>query len=60
MGRDREVAPRQLVLALGSGFDTREAAGNGELDGLIVADLEMQEGVMLDSASGGRRGCRTR
>src|SRR5437899_722389 len=44
----RQVAARQLVLALRAGFDDLQAALDREIDRLIVADLEMQERVMLD------------
>src|SRR5690242_14793205 len=50
VGRLRQVAARQLVLALRAGFGPREFVGDGELDGLIVAKLEMQEGAVLDGA----------
>ncbi len=44
IGRDGAVAAGELVFALRPGLDTGETAGDGELDGLVVADLEMQEG----------------
>src|SRR5437762_3593124 len=50
MGGNRQVAAGELVLALGTGLDALELAINGELNGLIVADLEMQERVLLDGA----------
>src|SRR3954470_4406681 len=43
MGGLRQVAARQLVLALGAGLDHPEAARDRKVDGLVVADLEMQE-----------------
>ena len=46
----RQVAAGQLVLALGTGLDALELAIDGELDGLVVAELEMQERVVLDGA----------
>ena len=38
------------MLALGAGLDARELVRDGIVDGLIVADLEMQERMMLDGA----------
>ena len=38
------------MLALGAGLDARELALDGVLDRLIVAELEMQERMMLDAA----------
>ena len=49
-GDDRPVTAGQLVLALRAGLDAGEAVGNRIIDGLMVADLEMQEGVILDAA----------
>ena len=46
----RQVAARELVLALCAGLDAREPVGDRIIDGLVVADLEMQERVMLDCA----------
>src|SRR3569833_391454 len=48
VGGLREVAARDLVLALRAGFDDLEAVLDREVDRLIVADLEMQERVVLD------------
>ena len=50
IGGLRQVAARELVLALGAGLDARELVRDRVLDGLIVAELEMQERVMLDRA----------
>ena len=50
MGALRQVPPRQLVLALRAGFDPREPAGDREIAGLVVAQLEMQERVVLGLA----------
>src|SRR5438132_995087 len=50
MGGDRQVAAGELVFALGAGLDTLELAIDGELDGLVIAKLEMQERVVLDGA----------
>ena len=73
IGRDRQVAARQLVLALGAGLDARQAVLDGVVDRLVVADLEVQAGVVLDGApvaaveavaadevqrAGNRSGCR--
>ena len=41
--RRRLVATRQLVLALGAGLDHRKAVGDGVVDGLVVAELEVEE-----------------
>src|SRR4051794_15450537 len=38
------------MFALGSGFDGLQSTADCEIDGLIVADLEMQERMMLDGA----------
>ena len=48
--RHRQVAARQLVLALRAGLDHLQPLGDREVDRLVVADLEMQEGVVLDAA----------
>src|ERR1700759_3712181 len=50
VGGVRQISARELVLALRAGLDHLEAARNREFDGLIVADLEMQERMMLDRA----------
>ena len=49
-GRDRPIAARDLVLALRAGLDALVAVPNGEFDRLIIAELEMQEGPMLERA----------
>src|SRR5688572_16782933 len=49
-GGDRAIAARQLVLALRAGLDAGEAAFDGEVDRLVVAELEMQEGMVLEAA----------
>ena len=52
------IAAQQFVLALRAGFDLGQAARNGEIDRLIIAGLEMQEGHIFDrSPSCGRTGC---
>src|SRR5262249_42234814 len=48
IGGDRQVAARQLVLALGAGFHPVELAVNREVDRLVIAQLEVQERVVLD------------
>lgn len=50
VGAGGQVAACELVLALRACLDARNAARNGEVDRLIVAAFEMQEGVMLDRA----------
>src|SRR5579872_6450563 len=42
------IAARELVLALGPRLDPPQAAGEREVDRLIIADLEMKERVVLD------------
>ena len=49
VGGDRQVAARQLVLALGAGLDAGEAVRDGPVDRL-VAELEVQAGGVLDAA----------
>src|SRR5438132_6495632 len=46
----RQVATRQLVFALRAGLDIGEPALDREIDRLVIADLEVQEGVMFDGA----------
>ena len=50
VGRMRQISARELVLTLRAGLDDLEAALDREFDRLIVADLEMQERMMLDRA----------
>ncbi len=50
VGRDRQIAAGQLVLALGAGLDALELVLDGVFDGLIVAELEVQERVVLGRA----------
>src|SRR5471032_2435367 len=50
MGWHRAIAARQLVFALRARFDALQAARNGEIDRLVVADLEMQKWMLLDRA----------
>ena len=49
VGGDGHIAARQLVLALGAGLDACEIVGDGEIDGLVIADLEMQVAMVLDA-----------
>ena len=48
IGRGGEIAAGKLVLALRSSFDDGEAVRNGEIDGLVVANLEVQVAVLLE------------
>src|ERR1700748_713359 len=50
MGGDRQVAAGQVFVAWGACLDALELGLDGVVDGLIVANLEMQERVMLDGA----------
>ena len=45
---DRQIAAGKLVGALRAGLDARKPVRDRELDGLVVANLEMQERVLLD------------
>ena len=46
----REIAARELVLALRAGLDAGKAFCERKIDGLMVAHLEMQERMVLDAA----------
>src|SRR5262245_41183295 len=50
VGLDWEIAARELVRPLRARFHPREFPRDGEFDRLVVADLEMEEGVVLDAA----------
>src|SRR5262245_37430050 len=50
IGLDRQIAARELVRALRARFDPRELPRDGKFDRLVIADLEMKEGVVLDAA----------
>jgi hypothetical protein len=50
VGRLRQVAARDFVLALRAGFNMLQPAPDREVDGLIITDFEMQERMMLDRA----------
>src|SRR3954470_10914397 len=47
IGGLRQISARQLMLALRAGFHRFQATFDGKLDCLIIADLEMQERMML-------------
>ena len=48
--RDRFVAPGELVTALGAGLDPLQPEFDGDIDRLVVAQLEMEE-RLVDSAA---------
>src|SRR6516165_7531469 len=50
VGRRRQIAAGNLVLALSTGLDPVKLFLNGVLDCLIIAELKMQEGMMLNRA----------
>src|SRR5688500_280131 len=50
MRRHRQVTAGELVFALRSGLDPFQPFRKGEVDRLVIADLEMQEGMILDAA----------
>src|SRR5262245_17784076 len=50
VGRDWHITACDLVLALGAGFDPSELVLDRVLDRLVVAELEMQERMVLDAA----------
>src|SRR5262249_22129711 len=50
MGRHRNIAPRDLVLALRTGFDPGQAMRDRVFDRLIITELEVQKRVVLDGA----------
>lgn len=50
MGNHRHIAARQLVLALRAGLDSGKPVRDRPFDGLMVAELEMQKGVILHAA----------
>ncbi len=49
-GFHRKIPARQLVLALRAGLDDGELSLNREVDGLMVADFEVQKRMVLDTA----------
>src|SRR3546814_8925386 len=49
-GGGGQIAALDLVLALGTGLDPRETVGDGVVDGLIVAGLEVQEAEASERA----------
>src|SRR5262245_42422096 len=50
VGDRRAIAAGDLVLALRTGFHPLEAVADPPLDRLVVAELEMQERMVLDRA----------
>ncbi len=50
VGGARQIAAGELVFALCARLDPTQALGDREIDRLVVADLEMQEGVVFDRA----------
>ena len=50
IGGLRQIAAGDLVLALRAGLDAFRAPRDRKIDGLIIANLEMQERMMLDRA----------
>src|SRR6476646_9961062 len=50
IGLTRQIAAGELVRSLGPCLDTGKLVLNGEVDRLVIADLEMQERVVLDAA----------
>ena len=45
-----QVPPGNFVSALGAGLHPVEAAVDGKIDGLVVADFKVQEGVVFGAA----------
>ena len=52
IGARRQIGALQLVRALGAGLDAGQPMGDGEVDGLVLAGLEVQEPVVLASRGG--------
>ena len=50
IGGGRHIAAGDLVLALGAGLDAGELVRDRVFDRLIIAELEMQERMVLDGA----------
>ena len=50
VGLARQIAAGELVRPLRAGLDPAELVGDGKFDGLVVADLEMEEGVIFQPA----------
>src|SRR3546814_4019923 len=44
------IAARQLVLALGARLNSLQSPRDGKIDGLVIAEFEMQEGHVLHTA----------
>src|SRR3546814_7836940 len=49
-GRHGRIAARQLVLALGARLNSLQSPRDGKIDGLVIAEFEMQEGHVLHTA----------
>ena len=45
-----EVAALDLVFALRAGFDGAQVVGDGEVDGAVIAEFEVQEGEVSQAA----------
>src|SRR6516164_10256654 len=50
ISRSRQITAGDLVFALRSGLDAQQFMGDGVVDGLIVAEFEMQERMVFDRA----------
>lgn len=50
MGRHRHIAARELVFSLCACLDNAKFVLNGKINGLMIADLKMQEGVVFDTS----------
>src|SRR5690348_959855 len=50
IGRLRQIPALDFVRALRAGLDTLQAVGNCEVDGAVIARLEMQERKVADAA----------
>ena len=50
MGTRWKITAREFVFALCTGFDTRQLPVDGELDCLVIAAFEMEEGIIAGAA----------
>ena len=50
IGGHGQVAAREFVRPLGTGLDALQSVGDGVVDGPVVAGLEVQEAMLLDTA----------
>src|SRR6516165_3190770 len=50
IGFHRQITAGKLMCTLGAGLDASELLGDGKLDSLVVADLEVEVGVVLDTS----------